>query len=55
MVNSKDILIASIGVAGIYTILSIGVFGKNLSLKNATLAVTTVATNSIIGMYCVSK
>lgn len=55
MVDSKDIMISTIGATSIFTILTIGMFCKNLSIKDTAIATITVATNSIIGMFCVSK
>ena len=55
MVDSKDIMISAIGATSIFTILTIGMFSKNLPVKNTVIAVSSVAVNSIIGMFCVSK
>jgi hypothetical protein len=55
MVDSKNVMISAIGATSIFTILTIGMFSKNLSVKDTTIATMTVAINSAIGMFYVSK
>jgi hypothetical protein len=54
MVDSRTVLITSIGAYGIATILTVGAFSQKLSVKNTSIALASIVGNTIIGMFCVS-
>ena len=51
----KSLAVTMIAGSGIISILTIGLFGEVVSLKNYILGMGVIGVNSIAGMICVSK
>jgi hypothetical protein len=51
----KSFVVSMIAGSGIVTILTIGLFGEVVSLKNSILGMGVIGVNSIAGMICVAK
>ena len=53
--HDKSLLVSMIAGSGIVTILTIGLLGEVVSLKNSILGMGVIGFNSIAGMICVSR
>jgi hypothetical protein len=51
----KSLAVSVIAGSGIVSILTIGLLGEVVSLKNSILGMGVIGFNSIAGMICVSK